>query len=271
MANIALKTAGRVEVIESILQLTLIAAEVIVAGAPVRIDANSGKFTNANATTAGEAAVYGIAVQSVVAGQPLTALRIGKMDGFTFSQDYNDALFLSDTDGRIADAAGTVPVALGRIIAGNANLIGTSPDKILEVDVRSAVDTATTLVSVPATVFCLLNEDCVDQAFFIADRAYQVTAIREIHAVAGDDAGAVNIQVTKDTGTDAPGAGANLLTNNANAGFNAKGTANTVQAGTLTATGADLLLAAGNRLSLDFAGTVATLAGVVVVVTLAPV
>jgi hypothetical protein len=116
----------------------------------------------------------------------------------------------------------------------------------------------------------LLNADCIDQCMFIADRAYDVVAIYEIHAVAGNDAGAVNMQVTKDDSTDAPGAGNNLLTNNTNAGFDMKGTANTMQTGTLTATSADLRLAAGDRLSVDFAGTVTTLAGVVVTVVLRP-
>lgn len=117
-------------------------------------------------------------------------------------------------------------------------------------------------------VNCVLNSACVDQAFFTADRAYQVVGVTEIHAVAGDNGGAVNLQLTKDTGTDAPGAGTDLLTNNTNAGFNLKGTANTLQTGTLTATTASLQLAAGDRLSLDFAGTVTTLAGVQVTVKL---
>jgi hypothetical protein len=114
---------------------------------------------------------------------------------------------------------------------------------------------------------CLLNADCVDQAFFIADRPYQVLSFREIHATAGTDGGAVTIMLTKDDGTEAPGAGDDLLT----AGLDAKGTANTLQTGTLTATSAFLLLAAGDRLSLDFAGTVTSLAGVVVSVVLRPI
>lgn len=112
------------------------------------------------------------------------------------------------------------------------------------------------------------NASLADQSFFIANRAYQVTAVREVHATAGSDAGAVNLQITKDTGTQAPGAGVDLLTNNTNAGFDMKGTANTVQVGTLTATTADLQLAAGNRLSVDFAGTLTALAGVTVTVSL---
>lgn len=117
----------------------------------------------------------------------------------------------------------------------------------------------------------VLNSHCVDQCIFIADRAYEVVRVDEVHATAGNDAGAVNLQLTKDTGTNAPGAGTDLLTNNTNAGFNLKGTANTVQNGTLTATTASLQLAAGDRLSLDFAGTITTLAGVQVTVALKPI
>lgn len=110
----------------------------------------------------------------------------------------------------------------------------------------------------------------VDQVLFICPvgHAYQVAAVDEVHATAGSDASAVSLQVTKETGTQAPGAGTDLLTNNTNAGFNMKGTANTVQNGTLTSTTADLQLAAGNRLSIDFAGTLTALAGVAVTITL---
>lgn len=107
-----------------------------------------------------------------------------------------------------------------------------------------------------------------DECFFIAARACKVVRIDEVHATAGNDASAVNLQITKDTGTNAPGAGTDLLTNNTNAGFNMKGTANTVQNGTLVASAASLTLAAGDRLSADYAGTLTSLAGVVVTVTL---
>ncbi|MBH8566719.1 hypothetical protein I8748_31985 [Nostoc sp. CENA67] len=118
------------------------------------------------------------------------------------------------------------------------------------------------------SVQCPLNSLCVDQPFFVADGAYLVTGISYVHSTAGSDASAVNLQITKDTGTQAPGAGTDLLTNNTNAGFDCKGTANTVQVGALVATEATRTLASGDRLSLDFAGTVTALAGVVVTVSL---
>lgn len=124
---------------------------------------------------------------------------------------------------------------------------------------------------VPVSIVLNANADLADQAFFIADRGYRVKSIEAIHSAAGTDVGAVNVQVTKDTGTNAPGAGTDLLTNNANAGFDLKGTANTKQAGALTGTAASLELAAGDRLSLDFAGVLTTVAGLVVTVMLEPI
>lgn len=115
------------------------------------------------------------------------------------------------------------------------------------------------------------NGSLADQSFFVANRPCTVSAIYYAHAVKGTNGSAVNLQVTKDTSTDAPGAGTDLLTNNTNAGFDCKGANYTVQTGTLTATAATLRLAAGDRLSVDFAGTLTALAGVVVVVLFAPI
>lgn len=108
----------------------------------------------------------------------------------------------------------------------------------------------------------------LDQSFFLANRAYQVTAVKEVHAVAESSATNLHIQVTKDSGTDAPGAGDALLTNNTNDGFDGKATANTVQAGTLTATTAFLQMAAGDRLSVTFEDTATELEGMTISVTL---
>jgi hypothetical protein len=112
------------------------------------------------------------------------------------------------------------------------------------------------------------GETLTDLAFFLATRAYKVVGVRCVYDTAGTDASAVNVQVTKDTGTNAPGAGTDLLTNNTNAGFNLKATANTPQTGTLVTTAGATTMAAGDRLSLDFAGTLTALAGLVVEVDL---
>lgn len=135
MADISVVTANKVEVVQSIEQLTLPAAEAISAGAPVRLDTSTGRFTKANGTTAAEARIFGIATRTVQAGEALTALRKGIMDGFNLADlAYDAAVYLSDTDGRLADAAGTVSTVVGRVVPGASTTLGTAFDKILFVD-----------------------------------------------------------------------------------------------------------------------------------------
>ena len=99
--------------------------------------------------------------------------------------------------------------------------------------------------------------------FFIADQAYTVIGVNYVNKTAGTGTGTVT--VTKDTGTAIPGGGTALLT----APISVTAVANTVTPGTLIASGsAALTLAAGDRLSALFAGTLTTLAGVVITVTL---
>lgn len=134
MAVIALVVANRVNVVESIEQMTLPAAEAIVAGAPVRIDTATGKFTNANGSSAGEARIYGVATRGVAAGVAVTAVRRGVLDGFDLSgMAYDAAVYLSDTDGRLDTAAGTVSTVVGRVIPAFATTLGTAADKLLHV------------------------------------------------------------------------------------------------------------------------------------------
>lgn len=134
MALIAVATAGKIEVVESIHQMTLPAEEAIVAGAPVRIDTTSGKFTNSNGSSAGEARVWGIATSSAAANEPVTAVRRGVLDGFTFTQAYDAAIYVADTDGRLGDAAGTVSTVIGRVISAWSQRLGTAADKVLSVE-----------------------------------------------------------------------------------------------------------------------------------------
>jgi len=276
MANVSLQTRvtaksrPEIDIVDDMWKhtKTLPAAESITAGAPVRIVPSStgaGKWTNANASDTTENKAWGMATRTVVAGESVTAIRRGIVDGLDVSSyDYGQLIYLSDTDGRVADAQGTIVTPIGRVVPAPAVSLGTAYDRLLELDFSMAAQ----LFEVELLAW--LNADCVDRAFFVANRPCQLVAVREVHATAGNDAGAVNLQIVKDTGTNAPGAGTDLLTNNTNAGFDLKGTANTVQVGTLTGTVASLQLATGDRLSGDFAGVVTTLAGLVATATLLP-
>lgn len=106
------------------------------------------------------------------------------------------------------------------------------------------------------------TEAATDRVFFVAPIACTIVAISQVHGVAAG--GASVLQVVKDTSTNAPGAGTDILTNNTNGGFDLNATANTVQVGTFAATS----LAVGDRLSIDFAQAVQSTAGLCITVIL---
>jgi len=128
---------SQVNIVESIEQMTLPAAETITPGQAVRIDTAAGKFTKSNGTTADEARTYGVATgwKDIVAGEPVTAVKRGVLDGCGVTGlAYDAAVYVSDTDGALADAAGTVSKVAGRVIPSWSQMLGTSPDKLLLVD-----------------------------------------------------------------------------------------------------------------------------------------
>lgn len=115
-------------------QSTYPAAEAITAGAPIRLDTTSGRFTNANGTLAAEARVTHIATRTVLAGEPLTGVRACTLDGYVLDAlAYDAPVYLSDTDGRLDTVAGTVSVVIGRVVPGFAVTLGTAADKLLDV------------------------------------------------------------------------------------------------------------------------------------------
>lgn len=135
MTNLALVTAGDLHVVESIEQLTLPFAESVNIGQLVRIDATTGKWTKANGTTTTEAAAYGVLVGKDRAGAVGTAIRQGVIDGVDISAlNFWAAVYASDTDGTLADAAGTVSLIVGRVIPATAVTAGNTYDKLLLID-----------------------------------------------------------------------------------------------------------------------------------------
>jgi hypothetical protein len=114
----------------------------------------------------------------------------------------------------------------------------------------------------------LLTEAATDRSFFVADRPYYVQSIACVFSVAAGGASA--LQVTKDTSTDAPGAGTDLLTDNTASGFDLNATANTPQYGTIATTAGVRKLAKGDRLSIDFANTIQSTAGLQINAQLIP-
>jgi hypothetical protein len=94
-----------------------IAAEAITAGQAV-YQLSTGKVGVADANGAGKQQFRGIALKSVAAGQAVSVLKEGYVEGFTISGlNYDVPVYLSDTAGALADGAGTMSVICGRVVS----------------------------------------------------------------------------------------------------------------------------------------------------------
>lgn len=160
-----------------------------------------------------------------------------------------------------AQQAGASSQLLLRYPPGFRAIDGNQLNKMVDIINTGEICPTFYIVGAPAT-------GASDATFFIANRAYRVISARETHGVAAG--GASVVQITKDTGTQAPGGGTDLLTNNTNTGFDLNATANTVQVGTLTSTVASLNLAVGDRLGVDFANAIQSSSSIAITVCLAP-
>jgi len=99
---------------------------------------------------------------------------------------------------------------------------------------------------------------------FICPIPCVVTGFKEIHQVAGSDAGAVTLTIEKLTGTTAPDSGSVILS----AALSLKATANTLQNGVITSTASSRTLAIGDRICLKDAGTLTNVSNVSILIEL---
>ena len=117
-------------------QVTLPAGEAIDAGEVVRLDVSTGYAALANASSAAEGRMIGVAMNSAVVGQAVTIMKKGLLDvgDALASETIDELLAISNTDGKIDDSAGT-PTAdynVGRVWPSHG---ATTADLILFVDV----------------------------------------------------------------------------------------------------------------------------------------
>lgn len=109
------------------------------------------------------------------------------------------------------------------------------------------------------------DANSVNQVHFVAHRRYIVHDVSVWPAVAGTDAGAVNVSVKVAPSGTAVNSGVKVHQSTGDL----KGTANTVQQLQLANNVADRILAAGSGIGLDFSGVKTSIVGTVSV-TLAP-
>lgn len=102
-----------------------------------------------------------------------------------------------------------------------------------------------------------LNADVIDQIFFVAPVACELVYLSEVHSTAGSDGGAVTLQVERLQGTEAVGGNGDALLSST---IDLKGTANTVQTGSIVSDGTQEL-AAGDRLAVNITGTTTAVDG----------
>jgi hypothetical protein len=108
-----------------------------------------------------------------------------------------------------------------------------------------------------------LTATAVDTNVWIAHRRCKLLGIRELHSVVGGAAAAVRPRkITADA--TAPGAAAGATVKElTTANIDLTATANTAITPALVATTADLTFATGNKLALDFSGTLTGLVGMI--------
>lgn len=134
MADLVVANAGSVGGTDLQISQTLnmIAAVALSAGQVVYRDA-TGKADLASAAVVGTAGARGIVLRSVGAGEAVTVLVEGEIEGYTITQDYDAPIFVSDTAGALGDVAGTVSVPVGNVSAA------TDPDGTKLIYVRFPV------------------------------------------------------------------------------------------------------------------------------------
>jgi len=118
MSDIALTAAaiGRVDPTKDEVYHALLAATVT-AGQVVYLT-TAGTWDLGDGSATGTAQARGLALEGGGAGQAVTIMKQGLVHGFTLSGlAYDARLYLSNTAGALADAAGTVPVTMGRVWA----------------------------------------------------------------------------------------------------------------------------------------------------------
>lgn len=115
-----------------------IAGATITKGQPVYIVPSTGKVDLADANGSGTKQFRGIALNGGGAGQAIDVLEDGEVYGFSLSGNYDSLVYVADSVGTYADAAGTVTVPVGRVVP----LSDGSLTKVLRVFVKRDADWA---------------------------------------------------------------------------------------------------------------------------------
>lgn len=134
MTNLTI-SASAVAIAKEIESITLPVDEAVTAGQAVRLATATGKLTKGNASTIAEGRIVGVASRSGRhTADAVTVIKRGYLDlgSALDSLAYDAPVYLSDTDGALADSPGTIPMVIGRVVPAFGQ---TTADKLLYVDV----------------------------------------------------------------------------------------------------------------------------------------
>lgn len=110
-ANVAVLFPAKAEIYDNIAAVAVTAGQVLYLN-------SSGKVDLYDSNGSGTLQPHGIALNAAGAGQAVSVLKRGFVNGFTISSlAYDAALYGSNTAGALADAAGSSSVILGRVKA----------------------------------------------------------------------------------------------------------------------------------------------------------
>ena len=163
------------------------------------------------------------------------------------------AFDLSGSSGTFLTPTGAATLKGDTTVDTNKALAVTTVDKLTVGGIKIGTEIAITIGPFAATT-------CTDQWIFVADNAYEVTGVKAIYTVASSSG---TIDVKKSTTVQVPASGSSVMTGT----VSTSSTANTVNAGVM-GVGTVPQLATGNTLSICFAGTPTSLAGLIVTVYL---
>ena len=154
------------------------------------------------------------------------------------------------------DASGLVTATVqGKRLGKALNATTTSGDFVKIIRLAPAVDRV--IINIPITA------SSVDTWVFTADAAYTLVSVNENHSVVGSTSAAVAIRkVTANAVAPGASAGATCI-ELLNASIDLTATANTTQTATLSSTAGAVNIASGNKIGLDFSGTLTGLVGVI--------
>lgn len=128
-------TASAVAAVQVLDKFDAPAAEAMDAGTAVRYNTDTGKISKANGSSAAEARMAGLLLNTVNAGEAGSVLRKGIADVGNALGDltYDDDVYLSDTDGILCSnsADSTATKLAGTVVPGFAH---TTADKLLRLD-----------------------------------------------------------------------------------------------------------------------------------------